>query len=289
MDSSSSYYRHSGRFSTGALALAAVVATAGVAVLSGIYPYLTLYIPIAGYVSFLITGGYAVGAGLVTGAALRTAKVRNPRVAGAVALAVAAVGLYVSWAVWMFAFLSRQELEGVSLAPLLLQPDVLWGLIQGVNAEGAWSIKSITPTGFALWALWAVEALIMVGGTVLLAAGMTDEPFCETCGVWAEEHKAVATLGTGGLEGLKERLERGDVAALEALGARDPEAKVYTRLSLHSCEGCDGLHALTVKTVTRGEKDESESPLLAHLLVSARQAESIRALGAQAPAAAPAV
>lgn len=32
-----------------------------------------------------------------------------------------------------------------------------------VNEVGAWKFKSITPTGGVLWALWGVEAAILVG------------------------------------------------------------------------------------------------------------------------------
>jgi hypothetical protein len=45
-----------------------------------------------------------------------------------------------------------------------------------------WEIGGATPTGGALYAIWGIEALIILVPAILIALS-ADTPFCEPCNV----------------------------------------------------------------------------------------------------------
>ena len=74
-------YRHSGRFPLPGVALSLVAGTAAGVILAFVYAYLVLYIPLAGYLTFILTAGFGGLAGGATGVLLHWQKVRNNAVA----------------------------------------------------------------------------------------------------------------------------------------------------------------------------------------------------------------
>src|SRR5829696_629955 len=101
----SAYYRHSGRFSLPRLAIALPIALVAAAVLALAYGYLFAYLPIVGYVSFIIAAGF---------------------------------GLYVSWVVWVHAIAGRADVD-IPMMELATSPVALVDLIVQINKHGVLS------------------------------------------------------------------------------------------------------------------------------------------------------
>lgn len=283
----SRYYRHSGKFSPGGIVGALGLGLPVAVLMAFLYAYAIVYIPIIGMVSFILTAGFAAVVGAVTGTMLHKGRVRNTAVAYLAALPVAFTALWAAWVAWIYALAHRGEGGNIRLVDLVLNPEGLWDLILMVNSTGAWSFKGATPTGGLLWALWGVEALIIVGLVSAVAEGMVADPFCEDCERWCEEQKAFATLGAANKEELVSRLELSDFSVLKTLPGALPSAS--TRFDLHQCPQCRATITLcgkAVTTTTKGNKTETdEKDLFRHLKLTTSQLASLQAvLGQRAEA-----
>jgi hypothetical protein len=281
-------YSHSGRFTTGGIIRGLITGGLVGLMLGFIYPYVILYIPVVGSISFIISGGFGLVVGAVIGMALKRGKVRNLGVAALTALPAIAVAYYLSWVVWVYAFLHQRDAD-VPLLGLLLQPSALWEVIQRINEVGAWTVKGTTPTGAVLWVLWAAEATLVIGAAIFGAVTAVNHPFCENCDVWSEESKGVAVLGGEDPKALKERLMSDKlIPALEGLGPPSANDNRYAVLDLQSCPSCKAFHTLSAGLVVKKGNKTERAELMSKVLISTTEAEGIRALGlrlAGAPAA----
>ena len=286
------YYKHSGKYSTGDLltgsALSAVVALFTAA----LYAYLILYIPIAGYISFLFTAAFGGVVGYAMAKLLKSRLVRNSRSALLATFAITTVAFYFHWAVWVNAALQRAELES-SLAVTLV-PTVLWQLITTINAEGAWTIRNWTPSGGALWTIWALEAAILYAVALAVAYGeMESEPFCENCQVWCPRKEAVVNVAPApDGEELKRRMEARDIKFLEQLGPMPESALAWEQIDLHSCPKCNSTNTLSVQHVTvkieKKETKQDTSETISKIVLTVSDADQVRRLGEKFKTALPA-
>src|SRR5512138_1354890 len=193
--SDSLYYRASWAFAPARLVLGTIAAGIVAALLAAAYGYATLHVPYVGKVSLLLALGFGLAAGFTANAALRIGRVRSRTLSIAFALVVTAATFYLSWAVWTGFFLRRAGAHDLALAGLLLDPARLWRLVVQINAQGAWSVRQVTPTGRLLWGLWMAEAAAFCGTTFLAALGDGwTEAFCDRCGVWCKTHIDIARL-----------------------------------------------------------------------------------------------
>ncbi|MCP4658880.1 MAG: hypothetical protein GY856_26000 [bacterium] len=181
-------------------------------------------------------------------------------------LAVGLVAEYLGWVSWIFAA-SKQS-------ALALHPETLWLVIQDVAESGAWSIFSWTPTGFALYLIWFIELLMIVGVSAMVAISLISRPFCERCRKWAVDLDDSPNLEpVQEPEDLKTRLEQADYSSLEAMGGAEPGAGLFTKVSFSSCPVCKRECYLTMKTVkvtvdSKGKESKSEENLLENLILS---------------------
>jgi hypothetical protein len=259
---------------------------------AGLYAYLSLLIPVAGIVAFVLAIGFGVLLGVSTGVGLRLGQVRNGRIATAAAGLVAVFGLYLAWAVSIAA--RGEPVAGAGTLELLIHPGRLFAGAATVARNGSWSVAGFAPVGLALGAFWLLEATLVSGTAVFLARSAVARPYCESCNGWARAQRRVATLAATERALLVERLETGRLDLLEQLGSPAPDASSWLSLDLESCPGCDALHALSVHQVTvsvdeRGARSEVAVPVLTGLLVTSHAARRIRALDVEprvAPAAA---
>lgn len=274
------YYRHSGKFSPDAPFVALAAGLPAALVLSWVYAYAILYIPIVGIVTFILTGGLGAGVGFATGFVLNARKVRSAAVAWGVGLFVGFVTLWLSWVSWTVGLLRRGDGD-VSWLAVLFSPADLWAVVNKVNEVGAWSFKGATPTGGLLWVLWACEAAIIVGVVAWVSSLMVADPYCEACDTWCTARQGLATSAQGDVSSLREALERKDFAgALAAVGPASPAAG-WLRYDVHECGSCGATNTLSVIPVTVKDKGpEDGAPLIKHL--SLTRAE-VAALGGAMP------
>ncbi len=250
-------YKHSGAIGSAAL-LVPVGGSIGAVILGFLYGYISVYNPIAGYVSFLITGAFAAGLVFLMFALAKKGKCRNTPFLHAMGGLIGMVAMYVSWVVFIYALINREGDAQLSLIGMLASPQIIWDSIVAINESGWFTIKSWTPSGIVLWVFWGIEALIVVGAPLFMGAGgVDDEVFCERCNNWCET-KETFQLALPASDSVAEHVTRGQLEALEAL--ERVEGGMYPRLdvTLHLCKGCTKTAAYQVK-ITRLEVDKEDS------------------------------
>ena len=108
------------------------------------------------------------------------------------------IAVYCAWWTWLAAL---SEWELVFLNPI----DLPW-MISSIAAEGVWSMKTWTPTGWQLYTIWFIEAAVIV--VVACGAGLGDEiPFCEECDEWTESVDNAVPIPLGDVDALRQSLE----------------------------------------------------------------------------------
>lgn len=277
------YYEHSGKFTVGGLLVGLLGGMAISFPLAFIYAYITLYNPFI-YINFIGTALLGVFVGGITGALMTWRKVRNGTLAVVVGILVGAVAYYFAWAIWLYAFLRRNQVEDIPLWAMVILPPLVWEVILKVNEVGAWTLRSFKPTGVVLWGFWGAESLTVLGASIYGAFGMMiREPFCENCGVWCHGSENLVRVAGSEKEEMKRRLEGKGFGYVEKLGPVAPDALAWFQLDLHHRPTCSMTHTLTVKTVTvkleGGKRSEDIKGLVDKLLLTSGDVETIRRLG----------
>jgi hypothetical protein len=290
------YYSHSGSFSPPGFMMALGIAVGAALVLAFVYAYFTVYIPVVGTITFVLSAGFGALVGAIAAKGLELGKVRNVGLSVVVVLVASLLGYYVSWAAWLHALLNKAGFE-VGLGELLTSPALMWDFIVAINESGSWTFKDLTPTGGFLWVLWALEAVLILGVAIFLGLALAAKvPFCERCNTWTRGALGVAFLDDQApAEALRDRLEDKDLAAVEAIGAPTVGDRFY-RLDLHECPQCKTLCTLDASLITiavdkEGNRSEKADDVCKGLLLEPEQAQAVRDLGqrlAETPAAMPA-
>ncbi len=243
MSSGFAVYRHSGKF--GAHGPALVLGAAAVLGLPAgfFYAYLVRWMPFV-YVNFLATAGYGAVFGLTSFWLLKTARVRNTRVAAASAGVAGLIGLYLAWSAHIHA-----TFDG---APWLCRPIEVLGGMLSLFETGSWSLKGNVMTGVPLAIVWSVEGLIVAGVSALVAGiNIAETPYCETTQCWLDEEKKIDTLApfTEGTQ--RDALRAGDLWPLTQAKPKDVDATQWTRLTVKHSPKCQTFCTVRVSQVTR--------------------------------------
>jgi hypothetical protein len=194
-----------------------------------------------------------------------------------------------------------------------MNPLKMMGAILAVNQHGIWTYTFATVRhphpyllrGGVLWALWALEAAMILGIACYWATHeMLEATFCEGCEIWTKEQEGVCEVAAGisppvtdkhafasYLEGLKQhaaelkmRLENKDLGYLKQLGPQGVEIAWY-QFDLHSCPRCNMTHTLRVIQRRRQVNDlavrkrTEDKEVLRQLLLSSAEVEALRKLG----------
>lgn len=279
------YYRHSGKFShSGVLAGVAAGIGAGLT-LAVAYAYLLHWVSLV-VLRFLLPMGFAAGFGVVIGLVMRATKVRNLPVAMFAGVLVAAIGLYVSWGVWFYRLL---QLDGVEIGlqgivALLLKPDAMWAMIRELAGQYSWTVtdhgRESSVGGWQVSLLWSAEALAVVTFALLAVRHqILRDPFCEQCNNWCTPTNGVLWIVPDDVAEVRRQLEAKNLGYIESHRAELGTMQGY-RLDLHSCASCGNSHTLTARWVAAKSNGRNEEKVVTDkLLVSAAEAEKIRALG----------
>lgn len=274
--SMSLYYRHSGRFSPLSVLLAFGAGALAAVLLGFVYAYVVLYMPLAGFITFVLSALFGGAVGWVVGKAARWGRIRNIRVVQLTALAALSVGFYVSWGVWVYALLVRSEAEGVTLAACL-NPVVLGKLVKAINESGAWTISGIEPTGIFLALLWLMEAAIIFG--VAFFAVELSDPYCEKCQQWCRTGP-IARIEPMQVEELRGVLEGRQLERLRLSQADEREERM--ELDLSTCLKCNQMHTLSARHLTvkvsDGKREMETTRVLDFLLLTSEEALALQNL-----------
>ena len=179
-------YRMSGLLGYSPFAVAAL-ALPILVLLSIAYAYICVYIPIAGYVTILILGGYSFALAVVLITIIKMGKCRSVRASKIYGLIGGAIALYSTWAFFVTALINRSTSESISGFTVLLHPQLLYALITEINSTGWYSIHKLTPSGWVLTIFWTIEAGIILGSAYFAAiTALDNELFCEQCNAWCD-------------------------------------------------------------------------------------------------------
>jgi hypothetical protein len=277
-------YKHSGRAPLPGVLIGLVGGALAGVILAFAYAYAIAYIPVVGYITFVLAAGFGAGAGAITGWLLKRGKVRSTGIALLVVGLTSVVAFWASWVAWTYAVLSRGGAE-VGLGDLATRPSLLWQAVQVINEVGAWSFRGSTPKGTILWVFWGVEALLILVPALLAGAAVASSGvFCERCQAWCPS--AETTRLGAGIPGdqVRAHLAQGDLSILAALGPHG--GGPYTKVELTVCPRCSQTATLAVDQVvpttnSKGETSEETVVLAPAFLLSPAEIAAVRALGQQ--------
>jgi len=275
-------YKPSGHYSpvTFLFVPAAAVIAAGAAWL---YVLLLAWIPFI-VLNFMLTLGFAFVLAVITRFALRTGKCRNTKVGALLGLLIGLAGLIAAH-YWAYA-----AAVSVAPGPVAFLDYVQWrastGWQIGGRAGSSSSGGGIPVTGVFFYAIWMIEAAILLIGGWLGGVDGATVPFCEDCGLWADRKSAefsVPGLSDQSLQRLAGATEI-DTLLTPALSevSPSPSEVVYT---INSCPGCSSTafatltHRLTIPPAKgKGKPEVKTTAMLTKVPLDQAQSEAVLAL-----------
>lgn len=270
----STHYRHSGTAPPGGILLTIAGGLVAAGVLGAIYGFLVFWSPFV-YINFFITLGFGVALGASVGGLAKLGKIRSNGVVAVLALAVALFAWYAHWVVW------SQLITEV----LVLNVATLSRLLATIADLGAWSIFSWTPTGFALWAIWGIEALMIVGIGTLGAMGVVDVPFCEDTGQWARDRKLDVRFQT-----LNDAVvPESPTSLLARLQPLNGDEAAFVEVTVATADGselrCVSLDNVVVETDKDGKQEAKATTVVRHMLFDRESFERLLNISSESAAA----
>lgn len=272
------HYEHSGKAPLGGILLTLIVGIVVGVALGATYGFLIYWSPFI-YINLFITFGFAVGLAVAVGTAARQGKIRNSTVVTVLALLITLLAYYVHWSVWISRIMEAAILESI------LMPSDMWAMVSAVNMFGPWSVFGWTPAGFALWAIWGIEAIAIFGIGGLMAHTVTDVPFCEATDRWATETALARRFAP-----LSEMSEfTSPTSLLGALRPAEDGSAAYTAVSVATVEEsdlrCVSLESVTVETDKDGKEETNKKSVVKNLLFDRHSFEKLMQLTQAQPAA----
>ena len=260
-----SYYKESGKISVGATLLSSAIGLSVVAFLAYGYAFVTEINPFI-YFNFIATAIYVIILYAVLNLIKTFGKIRSFGVFLFLGVIFSLFGLIAVWVSYV-AFAFDENLE-FALSN--------FGRAIGILSDTSFSIgralrsSSLEISGGILMALWAIEALILVGGPIFFvnAQGKNDNVFCEECNAWADNEKVFKKISPDPLS--KEQLE-GMIHSnrlSELFELKDMMGEpAYYKVQLTSCEKCSSKYYLSVASIVhtknkKGEDQEDETLVL---------------------------
>lgn len=207
---------------------------------------------------------------------VRSVRCRNPMLAGAVG---ALLG-FTAWAA-SFVFAWWWTVRGIQ------NPVGFFGYLPR-RAEVGFSIGrsggGMPITGGFVYALWIVEGLILVIGTMLPMRREAKKPFCESCAKWGDTHKLsfeVARPSQATVEMIEKAKEL--TALVPDPSKKEEPGPEGTRLMYNvlGCPACGGVDHLNVDfyywVMENKQPKEKKKRLQGSILVGAEELDAIRA------------
>jgi hypothetical protein len=271
------YYKHSGKFNLAGVFLIILLCSIVTPLLSIIYAYGIHYIPLI-YVNAFLTLGLGLLVGMTVSIGAKTGKVRNMALVFLFGLLFGLFAEYCSWVSWIYILSDHQQ--------LLPHPQALLEIMQPLAANGMWTVFGWTPTGMALYAIWLIEGIMIVGFAGLMAyAGLNDLPFCEQCMVWTlKQHTSHPLEPVTNTSSMVTQLEQKNLSGLKGLMKAEAGGSAYTQLELKQCPNCQQDGYLTLKSVTistdeKGKSSKKEATVLENLILDNAGYAAVKAIG----------
>jgi len=189
-----------------------------------IYNFLIVTIPLV-YVNLFLCAGYGAVLGYGIKYFSRFGKIRNTRQNLFLAGVVGFVGFYFQWIAY-FVFLNSGEHSFQAYQEnfnLIYNPALFLELLFELNKVGSWEMFGVIFTDFALWVIWGLEALLIIGIPLLIAYKHPIIPFSENFNQWYTKYvfnnqfESIVTQNQ-----FKENLLKNTEETINALSYGDP-------------------------------------------------------------------
>ncbi len=212
------------------------------------------------------------------------AKVRSRKIAFYLSMLALVYGYVIHWAIWLsYTMGDFTTAETVSLSLGLLQDPALMGnMILETSGTGTWSIKGGSlVSGFFLWVIWLLEALVLFMLSTIAGFIATDRPFCEISGRWSKKIKLPKKQFAYLLhpQELVQQLEKGHYELLKNLPFQPNDNQSYSEISLYHCEGSQ-VHYLSMDNMlvtigSNGKATRELKTLITHLEIDLLVAQEL--------------
>lgn len=254
------YYKHSDKYSMNLLWGFPIVGVASI-ILSLIYAYLVVYIPLFGVINIITSCGYGIAIGAIVGALLSAFNTRNIKIATTFSISASLLAFYIVWVAFEYVLSQRYSYNDGFLSMLFSFSDI-FEEATNIAHRGWFSIKKLTPTGFILWTLWGLEAIIIIGVSIFISLYLYFESvFCETCNQSNEEVKDILTFTYPEKKELEDKISHQDQSFLYSVEHITKDTPHYYKINRTQCNECKDFFTLCLMEVTRTwekEKDKSQ-------------------------------
>jgi len=266
----SRYYKPSGAAPLGGIFSAVSISGTAALLAGALYGVVDYYNPLI-YVNFLGTLILSVIVGGITFRRLTSGRIRSRIVSMLIGLLVATVMCYGAWVTYIFALTGWDA--------LIVDPLSLLEVIQVVAANGVWSIKKHTPTGWELFVVWLIEAGVIYA-FVLTSALEIQPPYCEDCDERTEPEVSKHPMAQCAAPLLRDELEGEQYAALLDAIRTEVNPRSFLALSINTCPSCREraflqISEVTVVTNKEGNDETKESVVVPWIMVDSRHRADI--------------
>ncbi len=274
MQNTDRYYQESGAISPVGIITVAGASIVAAALLGAVYGYAIYFIPLV-YLNFFICLFFGIGVGKVVGMAGFWGKIRNTKLMMGMSLFAGVLAWYFGWLFWLHAFSDFET--------FMWQPGEVYQMTSLFSMLGIYEIFGWTPTGAALYIIWAIEAIIIIGGAFLNGLGsLGRQPYCESCDDWTKESVVSSRLEPVlSPREMISKLEQHDMSAVTDLKLANDGDMVRTKVNIHKCAGCSSSKYLSVDQIVLsydddGKVKEDENTIVENLVLSSSDYASLQ-------------
>ncbi|MDR0564795.1 MAG: hypothetical protein LBG78_07675 [Azoarcus sp.] len=279
------YYQPSGKTTLSGLVTLLIGGIAAIWILGIAYTYAVGFIPFI-YINFIVTGAFGILAGISFSLFVKKGNLRAPGKVTLLTAIATLIGLYLHWA-----FFCAYLLHRASDIPLweayqsyLFSPSKIIDTAKYLLDNGHFSIgrrgRNTPVTGGFLALIWLVEALIILGGSLLLPRVKSQEPYSENLNRWADAEELPGRMSHfEDVVATKNALEAGNITPLLNTEPTDEKAS-HSKIVLYSAEGDSNCYFLSLKNVTvkinkKGKEESSTDTVVEYLRITPAQYQEL--------------
>lgn len=219
-----------------------------------------------------------MGMGIAINRGIKLGKIRNMKIAVAVAVFCGLLAYYMQWVIFdelmysnAFTFNLNLNEIGVLLKNffyLFSHPSELWAEITALNEVGSFSIKgSDVINGSLLWVVWFGEfAIIMSSVLYFVITGTVSEPFSEKNDSWMK--KRTSSLIIPFIHDKEELIRDFNNNEFKALNPSElvPDDNYYAEVVIHESSN-DSTRFVTIKNISVEKKKKNKEEVKKELVV----------------------
>lgn len=269
------YYRPSGTVPATSTVLMLLIGMAASLALGLVFELIKHYL-VHEVIQVASSIGFGAMVGLAVQLAARMSHVRNPKFAMFVAFIT---GMFAIWSAWVWYIWINSKFDAIALQKAITQPQFVFGVMRDIAAVGLWKLFDWHPKGGSLYAIWSVEAVMVVGFAVGLSA-VGSPTYCEACGKWTKKVDLLLHVPIIDPEPLKADLEAENYEPLYRLVGKPFNMVQRIDITAVQCPTCTDSNFLTVAMTNVSHNGQQEvvqvEPIVKHLIVPIEVIETLQ-------------